>query len=154
MSSTPTVAGRRRSLGRLGVAGRRRPLGRLGVALGVAGLGPTAALAATPSAAAVAPTAAALAGVPCTTTNVLDTWSLTALANQTIAFPAEETDLSAVSGAAEDGYGGILLFGSQAPSDLGSQLASLRSQVPDGLGLIVMTDEEGGGVQRMANLVG
>jgi beta-N-acetylhexosaminidase len=48
----------------------------------------------------------------------------------------------------------VLLFGSQAPANLGSLLATLRSHVPDRHGLLVMTDEEGGGVQRMANLVG
>jgi beta-N-acetylhexosaminidase len=90
----------------------------------------------------------------CTNTAELETWPLRQLANQTIAFPAEETDLSPASQAAADGYGGILLFGSSAPSGLGTDLANLRRQVPDKLGLLVMTDEEGGGVQRMANLVG
>jgi beta-N-acetylhexosaminidase len=52
------------------------------------------------------------------------------------------------------GAGGVVLFGSAAPSDLGARLADLRSHVPGRLGLLVMTDEEGGGVQRMANLVG
>jgi beta-N-acetylhexosaminidase len=48
----------------------------------------------------------------------------------------------------------VLLFGSTAPTNLGSQLAALRGHVPGHLGLLVMTDEEGGGIQRMANLVG
>jgi beta-N-acetylhexosaminidase len=90
----------------------------------------------------------------CTQTNALDTWSLQRLADQTIVFPAEEADVLAAAGAARDGYGGMILFGTSAPTDLGSQLATLRSDVPDHLGFIVMTDEEGGGVQRMANLVG
>jgi beta-N-acetylhexosaminidase len=90
----------------------------------------------------------------CTNTAVLDTWPLQRLADQTIVFPAEETDVPAVAQAAKDGYGGIILFGTSAPSDLGSQLAALRSEVPGRLGLVVMTDEEGGGIQRMANLVG
>ena len=34
------------------------------------------------------------------------------------------------------------------------RLRALRRSVPDRLGLLVMTDEEGGGVQRMADLVG
>jgi beta-N-acetylhexosaminidase len=90
----------------------------------------------------------------CTNAAVLDTWPLQRLADQTIVFPAEETDVPAVAQAAKDGYGGIILFGTSAPSDLGSQLAALRSEVPGRLGLVVMTDEEGGGIQRMANLVG
>jgi len=85
---------------------------------------------------------------------VLDAWPLRQLADQTIVFPAEETDVLAAIGAARAGYGGMILFGTTAPSDLGSELATLRSEVPGRLGFIVMTDEEGGGVQRMANLVG
>jgi beta-N-acetylhexosaminidase len=90
----------------------------------------------------------------CTQTSVLDAWPLQRLANQTLVFPAEETDVLAATDAAKAGYGGMILFGTNAPSDLGSQLATLRAEVPGHLGFIVMTDEEGGGVQRMANLVG
>jgi beta-N-acetylhexosaminidase len=90
----------------------------------------------------------------CSSTRVLDTWSLKALADQTIVFPVEETDVMAATDAAKVGYGGLILFGTAAPSNLGSQLAQLRADVPDHLGFIVMTDEEGGGVQRMPNLVG
>ncbi|MGO8876480.1 MAG: glycoside hydrolase family 3 N-terminal domain-containing protein [Acidimicrobiales bacterium] len=96
----------------------------------------------------VAPVAA------CTNTTKLDSWPLVQLARQTIAFPAEETSLGVVAPAARAGYGGILLFGTSAPTTLGAQLTSLRRDVPHNLGLIVMTDEEGGGVQRMPNLVG
>jgi beta-N-acetylhexosaminidase len=46
------------------------------------------------------------------------------------------------------------LFGSSAPSNLGAQLAYVKAQVPGQIGLLVMTDEEGGGIQRMANLAG
>jgi beta-N-acetylhexosaminidase len=101
-----------------------------------------------------APAAAGPLSESCTNTAVLDTWPLQRLADQTIVFPAEETDVPAVAQAAKDGYGGIILFGTAAPSDLDSQLAVLRAEVPGHLGLVVMTDEEGGGVQRMANLVG
>lgn len=106
-----------------------------------AGRTPTVAGAASPSAA-------------CTNTTMLDSWPLVQLARQTIAFPAEEAALGVVAPAARAGYGGILLFGTTAPATLGAQLASLRHDVPHKLGLIVMTDEEGGGVQRMPNLVG
>ncbi|MGH9172138.1 MAG: glycoside hydrolase family 3 N-terminal domain-containing protein [Acidimicrobiales bacterium] len=92
--------------------------------------------------------------VQCTPTSVLNTWSVSRLADQTIAFPAEEASLGSVAAAAEAGYGSIILFGTTAPSNLAAQLATLRDDVPDHLGLLVMTDEEGGGVQRMANLVG
>ena len=125
------------------------------VAGGLSLLPPAEASPAEASPASAVPTARADARpAACTNTAVLDTWQLRKLADQTIVFPAEETDLAAVRAAAQDGYGGILLFGSSAPGNLGKQLSMLRADVPDRLGLLVMTDEEGGGVQRMANLVG
>jgi beta-N-acetylhexosaminidase len=146
----------------------------LGAAACIAAIGPSTALAgasaspasppysATPAMArppaAVDATAATasdqLSTSACTPTGVLDTWPLQKLANQTIVFPAEETDVLAATDAAKAGYGGLILFGTSAPTDLGAQLATLRADVPDHLGFVVMTDEEGGGVQRMANLVG
>jgi beta-N-acetylhexosaminidase len=90
----------------------------------------------------------------CTVHGVLATWTLAKLAGETIVVPAEETDVLAVAPAARTGYGGVILFGTSAPADLGKQLAQLRSEVPGHFGLLVMTDEEGGGIQRMANLVG
>jgi len=71
-----------------------------------------------------------------------------------IAVPVSESAPSAALQEVTAGAGGLLLFGASAPSNLGSQLASLETHVPGHLGLLVMTDEEGGGVQRMANLVG
>lgn len=90
----------------------------------------------------------------CTMNSVLGTWPLGRLVNQTIVIPADETDVLALVPAARAGYGGAILFGTSAPAALGSQLRQLRGQVPGHLGLLVMTDEEGGGIQRMANLVG
>jgi beta-N-acetylhexosaminidase len=72
----------------------------------------------------------------------------------TIAVPVSETSVSDATSEVSAGAGGVLLFGSRAPSDLGSRLTALKSHVPGHLGLLVMTDEEGGGIQRMANLVG
>jgi len=90
----------------------------------------------------------------CTVTTVLSSWPLTRLAAQTIVVPAHEGDVAAVAPEAREAFGGVILFGSSAPADLGSGLAALRRVVPYHLGLLVMTDEEGGGIQRMANLVG
>ena len=52
-----------------------------------------------------------------------------------------------------DGAGGVILFGADAPSALPANLATLRAAA-GGLPPLIMTDEEGGEVQRMANLVG
>lgn len=84
----------------------------------------------------------------------LSGWSVARLAAETVAVPAEETDVAAARDEVAAGAGGVVLFGSWAPADLGAQLAGLRAAVPGGTGLWVMTDEEGGGIQRMANLVG
>ncbi|MEU7305583.1 glycoside hydrolase family 3 N-terminal domain-containing protein [Streptomyces sp. NPDC007206] len=90
----------------------------------------------------------------CTNSAKLAGWSNRRLAMLTIAVPVSETSVSDVTSEVSAGAGGVLLFGSKAPSDLGSRLNTLKSHVPGHLGLLVMTDEEGGGIQRMSNLVG
>jgi len=50
------------------------------------------------------------------------------------------------------GVGGVLILGSQTPADLAAQVAAAQRAAPTRL--FVMADEEGGGVQRLAALVG
>lgn len=90
----------------------------------------------------------------CSNLTQLAKWSNRRLAMETIAVPVDETSVWQVAPEVSSGAGGVVLFGSTAPSNLGADLAALRSHVPGHLGLLVMTDEEGGGIQRMANLVG
>lgn len=90
----------------------------------------------------------------CTNASVISSWSLTRRAEQLIVVPVEETDVAGIAPAVQDGVGGIILYGPNAPTDLASQLSTLKAHAPGGLKPIVMTDEEGGEVQRMANLVG
>src|SRR3989440_7311389 len=90
----------------------------------------------------------------CTNRAKLASWSTRRLAMLTIVVPVNEQALWKATPEVRNGAGGVLLFGTEAPSDLRSQVATLKSHVPGHLGLLVMTDEEGGGVQRMANLVG
>lgn len=109
-------------------------------------------LAAAGSAAAVTPrSASTTAATACVQ---IANWRLWRLATQTVVVPADETNVAAVRTEVAAGAGGVILFGSRAPSNLGRRVAALRKLVPGNLGLLVMTDEEGGGVQRMANLVG
>jgi beta-N-acetylhexosaminidase len=68
--------------------------------------------------------------------------------------PAQAEDVSAVSAEVQMGVGGIILYGSAGPENLAQQLASLDALAPSGEPPSVMTDEEGGAVQRLSNLVG
>ncbi|MFZ2032897.1 MAG: glycoside hydrolase family 3 N-terminal domain-containing protein, partial [Candidatus Dormiibacterota bacterium] len=90
----------------------------------------------------------------CTNPSVLATWTLTRLAEQTLVVPVAESDVAAVTTEVAAGAGGVILFGSSAPANLGSSLHTLSLAAPGGIAPFVMTDEEGGVVQRMANLVG
>jgi beta-N-acetylhexosaminidase len=90
----------------------------------------------------------------CTNVKQLASWSNQRLAMLTIAVPVEETAVSGVTPEVAAGAGGVLLFGSSAPPNLAEQLSILSSHAPGHRGMLIMTDEEGGGVQRMANLVG
>jgi beta-N-acetylhexosaminidase len=91
---------------------------------------------------------------PCTVDNILATWNLTRLAEQTVVIPVDETNVLSIRAEVAAGAGGVILFGSYAPANLGAQLQSLDAAAPGGLAPFIMTDEEGGVVQRMANLVG
>ncbi len=93
-------------------------------------------------------------GAGCSAAAVLGTWSLERRAAQLVVVPAEEADVLAVRPLVAAGAGGIILFGSDAPLALAANLAALRRTAANGLPPLVMTDEEGGQVQRMANLVG
>jgi len=83
----------------------------------------------------------------------LATWSLARLAAQTVSVPVQAADVGAIGREVRTGYGGILLFGTSAPPSLGATLRRLQATTPQRLGLLVMTDEEGGGVLRLDNLV-
>jgi beta-N-acetylhexosaminidase len=96
-----------------------------------------------------APTAAS-----CSNSQVVSGWDLARRAAQLVVVPVDETAVASVAPSVAAGAGGIILFGTTAPANLGAGLRSLEAGAPDGIAPLVMTDEEGGGVQRMANLVG
>ena len=76
----------------------------------------------------------------------LSRWTDARLAAQTVVVPSQAGQVAATAPLIRTGFGGILLFGTSAPTTLGSTLADLRSSTPQDLGMFVMTDEEGGGV--------
>ena len=84
----------------------------------------------------------------------VSTWTTTQLANETIAIPVAATNIGGLAPAARAGYGGILLFGTTAPASMPQVLATLQRERPGHYAWMVMTDEEGGGVERLTNLVG
>lgn len=85
---------------------------------------------------------------------MLGTWTTHQLAAQTVVVPVDEGSVQAAAPEAAAGAGGVILFGSSAPADLATQLRALSATAPDGIAPLVMTDEEGGAVQRIANLAG
>lgn len=91
---------------------------------------------------------------PAASCSDVESWSDERLAMGTIAVPVGESNVGDVTSEVSAGAGGVVLFGADAPADLGAGLTALEDRVPGHLGLLVMTDEEGGGIQRMANLVG
>jgi len=90
----------------------------------------------------------------CSNASEVAAWPLARRAAQLVVVPAQETDVNEVGPSVAAGAGGIILFGSSAPSDLKSQLAAVEASEFEGVAPFVMTDEEGGEVQRMSNLVG
>ena len=90
----------------------------------------------------------------CTPATALATWSVERLAEQTVVVPTAETAVSSVTAEVAAGAGGVILFGTQAPPDLAQALAALNRSARGGIAPLVMTDEEGGAVQRMPNVTG
>ena len=84
---------------------------------------------------------------------VVSTWSVARLANETISVSVNALNIAALAPAARDGYGAILLFGTTAPANFAATVATLQRETPDRYAMLVMTDQEGGGVERLTNLV-
>jgi beta-N-acetylhexosaminidase len=87
-------------------------------------------------------------------TRLVSQWSLTRVARETVVVSAQASSVASLRLAAAQGYGGFLLFGANAPADLSTTLTSLRDLEPDRAAPMIMSDDEGGGVIRFANLVG
>lgn len=81
------------------------------------------------------------------------TWSSTQLADETIAVSINALNVGALAPASRAGYGALLLFGNTAPSSLAAILRTLQRERGDGVTTLVMTDAEGGGVERLGNVL-
>jgi len=86
-------------------------------------------------------------------TNIVSTWPLRQIANETITVPVNATQIASMGPAARAGYGGLILFGTSARASLPAVLATLQRERPAHDAMLVMTDEEGGGVMRLTNFV-
>lgn len=81
-------------------------------------------------------------------------WSVDRLAAQVVVVPVDQSNVAAAVPAVAAGAGGVILFGKNTPPSFQADIAALVGQAPDGRAPFVMSDEEGGSVQRMANAVG
>lgn len=94
------------------------------------------------------------ASAACSNTQILTTWTVRRLAEQTLVVPVQADAVATVTPEVAAGAGGVILFGTSAPSNLQLVLARLTATAPGSIAPLVMVDEEGGSVQRIANLVG
>jgi len=81
----------------------------------------------------------------------VSSWSTAQLANEVIVVSAQATTLGSMPPAARAGYGGLLLFGATGLTHTAQLLSDLQADSPHGM--LIMTDEEGGGVMRLNNLI-
>ncbi|HET6818241.1 MAG TPA: glycoside hydrolase family 3 N-terminal domain-containing protein [Mycobacteriales bacterium] len=86
--------------------------------------------------------------------SVVGNWPLARRAAQVLAVPVRDFDVAGATTEVGDGAGALLFLGNATPpADLARRLHALMRHAP-GVRPLVMADEEGGGVQRLAGLVG
>ena len=90
----------------------------------------------------------------CQTAVRLAQWSTPLLAAQMVATAALLSAPAAADAQVREGAGGVVLMGSSTSADLGAQLHALAAAGPAGVAPLLMTDEEGGSVQRLVAQVG
>jgi len=103
-----------------------------------------------PAASSPTPTVAPPTPTACSPLAAIDAWPPARRAAQLVAAPALDGQAAALTAAITQGVGGILLLGS-APADLRQQV--IRAGASATTPLLVMADQEGGGVQRLGGLV-
>ena len=81
-------------------------------------------------------------------------WTTGQLARQVVAVPSLDFNLPDLKVVLASGVGGVLFLGSApAPADLGALVGQADAASPQRLGLLVMADQEGGGIQRLSPVV-
>lgn len=89
----------------------------------------------------------------CTNASVVSSWTLARRAAQVLAVPVRDFHTTGATAEVSAGAGGVLFLGSASPpADLAARLRTLVGAAPS-VRPLVMADEEGGGVQRLAGLV-
>lgn len=81
------------------------------------------------------------------------TWSNWALAAQLTVSCLPMTDVADAKRQSAAGIGGITLLGSRPPRHLAARLSAARRAAPHGMAPFVMSDEEGGSVQRLRSAI-
>jgi len=81
------------------------------------------------------------------------TWTNRQLVAQTIFRCASVSNVGALSKAVRQGLGGVVLLGGVAPADLDQQITKLVAGASDRVSPIIASDEEGGAVQRLADVI-
>ncbi len=140
----------------LGISGlTKRPL-LAGLAVGAVLLsGCSSSVSSVPTTAVVTTTESpSTTAVACSNAKILAGWPTSALSASLIVVPVNDANPQLASPEVSSGAGGVILFGSQATSALSGQLAALDRANPFGVPPLIMSDEEGGAVQRLASLLG
>lgn len=81
------------------------------------------------------------------------TWTNRELAAQTIFTCSSSGSLYAQKRNVASGLGGLALVGTGTTSRIGRQLKNIRKYSPNGVGLVIASDEEGGWVQRLRRAI-
>ena len=91
---------------------------------------------------------------PCTTASAVAAWSLSRRAATLVVVPVLNFDVSGAASEIAAGASGILFLGNASPpATLAGQLRALAATAHTNGNLLVMSDEEGGGVQRLVGAV-
>jgi beta-N-acetylhexosaminidase len=154
-----------RAITRMRHPARRLPAGALAMSCLAAlaacngGGSPSAASSATSSPTSSSPTATSPTTSPskvaaCSNASAVRAWPLTRRAAQLVVVPVLDFDIAGVTAEVRAGAGGLLFLGpAAAPTDLGTRIGGLVGRLSPAARPLVMADEEGGGVQRLAGVV-